>query len=317
MKVIDQIKNAKESLFSFELLPPVKGNSIEKLYNAIDPLMEFNPININITYHQHEVTYKSIKNNLIEKKIVRKRPGTVAISAAIKHKYNITVVPHLICGAFTREETEDALIDLNYLEIHNLLALRGDPPRGEKRFIPEPDGNAQAIDLVKQIVNMNKGVYMEEGQVNTNPTDFSVAVAGYPEKHFEAPNMKSDMQYLKEKVEAGADYIVTQMFFNNKKYFDFVDLCRAEGIKVPIIPGIKPITFLNDLHLLPQTFNIEMPDELVSELKKCKDTMEARQVGIEWGIEQAKELKAKGVPVIHFYSLGVSDNVRAIASEVF
>jgi len=188
------------------------------------------------------------------------------------------VVPHLICGAFTREETEDALIDLNYLEIHNLLALRGDPPRGEKRFIPEPDGNAQAIDLVKQIVNMNKGVYMEEGQVNTNPTDFSVAVAGYPEKHFEAPNMKSDMQYLKEKVEAGADYIVTQMFFNNKKYFDFVDLCRAEGIKVPIIPGIKPITFLNDLHLLPQTFNIEMPDELVSELKKCKDTM----VRIPW-----------------------------------
>jgi methylenetetrahydrofolate reductase (NADPH) len=241
----------------------------------------------------------------------------VAISAAIKNRYKITVVPHLICGGFSKEDTEDALIDLNFLGMHNLLVLRGDPPRGEKRFIPEYDGHAHAIDLVRQIMNMNQGIYLEEDLANATPTDFSLGVAGYPEKHFEAPNMKSDLQYLKEKVEAGADYIVTQMFFDNKKYFDFVDACRAVGITVPIVPGIKPITFLNDLQLLPQTFSIELPDELVSELVKCKTTKEARQVGVEWCVVQSKELKAAGVPVIHYYSLGVSDNVRAIASEVF
>ncbi len=317
MKVIDRIKDTKETLFSLELLPPEKGRSIEKLYNAIDPLMEFNPININITYHQQEVVFKMINHKLMEKKIVRKRPGTVAISAAIKYRYKITVVPHLICGGFTREDTEDALIDLNFLDMHNLLVLRGDPPKGEKRFTPEEDGHAHAIDLIRQIMNMNKGIYLEEEMVNATPTDFSVGVAGYPEKHFEAPNMKSDLEYLKEKVDAGADYIVTQMFFDNRKYFDFVDMCRAEGIQAPIIPGIKPITFLNDLQLLPQTFSIELPEELVKELQKCKTTPEARQVGIEWGIEQSKELKAAGVPVIHYYSLGVSDNIKSIAKAVY
>lgn len=317
MKVIDRIKDTKETLFSLELLPPEKGRSIEKLYNAIDPLMEFNPININITYHQQEVVFKMINHKLMEKKIVRKRPGTVAISAAIKYRYKITVVPHLICGGFTREDTEDALIDLNFLDMHNLLVLRGDPPKGEKRFTPEEDGHAHAIDLIRQIMNMNKGIYLEEEMVNATPTDFSVGVAGYPEKHFEAPNMKSDLVYLKEKVDAGADYIVTQMFFDNRKYFDFVDMCRAEGIQTPIIPGIKPITFLNDLQLLPQTFSIELPEELVKELQKCKTTPEARQVGIEWGIEQSKELKAAGVPVIHYYSLGVSDNIKSIAKAVY
>ena len=317
MKVIDRIRETKETLFSFELLPPLKGHSIERLYAAIDPLMEFNPMNINITYHQHEVEYRVIRDRLVEKKVVRKRPGTVAISAAIKNKYKITVVPHLICGGFTREETEDALVDLHYLGMDNLLALRGDPPRGEKRFIPEPEGHAHAVDLVKQIVNMNQGIYLEESMANATQTDFSVAVAGYPEKHNEAPNMKSDLHYLKEKVDAGADYIVTQMFFDNRKYFDFVDMCRDQGITVPIIPGLKPITFLNDFHLLPQTFSIDLPDDLVKELEKCTDTPSARQVGIEWAILQSKELKAAGVPVIHFYSLGISDNIRAIASEVF
>lgn len=317
MKVIDLINKTNETLFSFELLPPIKGNSIEKLYNAIDPLMEFNPININITYHQQEVVYKVIDGNLMEKKIVRKRPGTVAISAAIKHKYNLTVVPHLICGGFSKEDTEDALIDLHFLGMNNILVLRGDPPRGEKRFIPEGDGHAHAVDLVRQVINMNKGIYLAEGQVNANPTDFSVGVAGYPEKHFEAPNMKSDLSYLKEKVDAGADYIVTQMFFDNRKFFDFVELCRAEGIKVPIVPGLKPITFLNDLHLLPQTFSIDLPDDLVNELRKCKDTPSARQVGVEWAIAQSKELKESGVPVIHYYSLGVSDNICQIAKAVF
>ncbi|MFC2098345.1 methylenetetrahydrofolate reductase [NAD(P)H] [Bacteroidota bacterium] len=317
MKVIDQINSATETVFSFELLPPVKGHSIQRLYNAIDPLMEYNPININITYHQQEIVYRKLENNLMEKRVIKKRPGTVAVSAAIKYKYNITVVPHLICGGFTQEETESALMDLHYLGIHNVLALRGDPPRGEKRFIPEEDGHSQANELVRQIINMNKGIYLDEKLVNATPTDFSVAVAGYPEKHFEAPNMKSDLAYLKEKVDAGADYIVTQMFFDNKKYFDFVDLCRAEGITVPIVPGIKPITFMNDLRLLPQTFSIELPDDLVRELKKCKETADARQVGVEWGIVQSKELKAAGVPVIHYYSLGLSENIRQIVSAVF
>jgi methylenetetrahydrofolate reductase (NADPH) len=317
MKVIDRIRETSETLFSFELLPPLKGHSIERLYAAIDPLMEFNPMNINITYHQHEVEYRTIKGKLVEKRVVRKRPGTVAISAAIKYKYGITVVPHLICGGFTREETENALIDLHYLGMNNLLALRGDPPRGEKRFIPEEDGHAHAIDLVKQIVDMNRGIYVEQGLVNVLSTDFSVAVAGYPEKHHEAPNMTSDLHYLKEKVDAGADYIVTQMFFDNRKYFDFVDMCRNLGINVPIIPGLKPITFLNDFHLLPQTFSIDLPDALAKELEKCKDTPSARQVGIEWAIMQSKELKSAGVPVLHYYSLGISDNIQAIARAVF
>ncbi len=317
MKVIDRIRETKETLFSFELLPPLKGHSIERLYAAIDPLMEFNPMNINITYHQHEVEYRTIKDRLVEKKVVRKRPGTVAISAAIKNKYKITVVPHLICGGFSRENTEDALIDLHYLGMNNLLALRGDPPRGEKRFIPEPDGHDHAIGLVKQIMNMNRGIYLEESLANATQTDFSVAVAGYPEKHHEAPNMESDLQYLKEKVDAGADYIVTQMFFENKKFFDFVDRCRAVGISVPIIPGLKPITFFNDFRLLPQTFSIDLPDALVRELRKCEDTPSARKVGTEWAIMQSKELKAAGVPVLHYYSLGVSDNIQEIARAVF
>jgi methylenetetrahydrofolate reductase (NADPH) len=317
MKVIDKILNTKETLFSFEILPPVKGNSIDEIYRTIDPLIEFNPMNINITYHQQEVVYKKVNDRLLEKKIIRKRPGTVAISAAIKYKYKVTVVPHLICGGFTQEDTEDALIDLHFLGMQNLLILRGDPPKGEKRFVSEEGGHAHAVDLVRQIMNMNKGIYLEEGLENATPTDFSVGVAGYPEKHFEAPNMKSDLRYLKEKVDAGADYIVTQMFFDNKKYFKFVENCRAEGITCPIIPGLKPITYLNDISLLPQTFYIEIPDELVHELSKCKTNKEARQVGVEWAIVQSKELKKAGVPVIHYYTIGVAENIRQIAEKVF
>ena len=317
MKVIDKIKNTTETLFSFELLPPVKGNHIDIVYKAIDPLIEFNPLNINITYHQQEAIYKKIDERLLEKKIIRKRPGTVAISAAIKYKYKVTVVPHLICGGFTKEETEDALIDLHFLGMHNLLALRGDPPTGEHRFIPEPGGNEYAVDLVKQIIDMNNGIYLVKDLENPHPTDFSVGVAGYPEKHFEAPNMASDLRNLKAKVDAGADYIVTQMFFENKKYFDFVDACRAAGITVPIIPGLKPITFQSDYRLLPQTFHIDIPDELSSELEKCTTNEEARQVGVEWGIAQSKELKNAGVPAIHYYTIGVSENIRKIAEAVF
>jgi methylenetetrahydrofolate reductase (NADPH) len=317
VKVIDKIKDTTETLFSFELLPPVKGNHIDIIYKAIDPLMEFNPLNINITYHQTEAVYKKVSERLLEKKIVRKRPGTVAISAAVKYKYKVTVVPHMICGGFTKEETEDALIDLHFLGMNNLLVLRGDPPKGERRFIPEPGGNEYSVDLVKQVVDMNNGIYMEKEMQNPHPTDFSVGVAGYPEKHFEAPNLASDLRYLKAKVDAGADYIVTQMFFENKKYFDFVDACRKVGISVPIIPGIKPITFMNDYKLLPQTFHIDIPDELSSELEKCTSNEEARQVGIEWGIEQSKELKKAGVPALHYYTIGVSDNIRKIAEAVF
>jgi methylenetetrahydrofolate reductase (NADPH) len=317
MKVSERINNTKDTLFSFEILPPVKGNSIDEIYRTIDPLMEFNPLNINITYHQQEVVYKKVDDRLLEKKIIRKRPGTVAISAAIKYKYKVTVVPHLICGGFTKEDTEDALIDLHFLGMHNLLALRGDPPKGEKRFIPEEGGHKHAVDLVKQIMNMNKGIYIEEDLENATQTDFSVGVAGYPEKHFEAPNMKSDLRYLKEKVDTGADYIVTQMFFDNGKFFRFVENCRAEGIKCPIIPGIKPITYLNDINLLPQTFYIEIPEDLVHELSNCKTNKDARQVGVEWATTQSIELKKAGVPVIHYYSIGIADNIRQIAEKVF
>ena len=317
MKFVDQLLKTKETLFSFELLPPVKGHSIERVYAAIDPLIEFNPVNVNITYHQQEVVYKSIKPNLMEKKVIRKRPGTVAVSAAVKYKYKITVIPHLICGGFSRQDTENALIDLHYLGMHNLLALRGDPPRGEKRFIPEVDGHSHAIDLVRQIINMNKGIYLEKEMENAAPTEFSVGVAGYPEKHFEAPNLSADMKYLKEKVNAGADYITTQMFFDNSKYFDFVKRCREVGITVPIIPGLKPITFMSDINLLPQTFAVEIPDDLVKAVRACKTTAEARQVGVEWGIQQSRELKAAGVPVIHYYTIGIADNILKIAKEIF
>ena len=310
MKVIEKILDTRETLFSFEVLPPVKGNSIDEIYRTIDPLMEFNPLNVNITYHQQEAVYKKVNERLLEKKIIRKRPGTVAISAAIKYEYKVTVVPHLICGGFTREDTEDALIDLHFLGMNNILVLRGDPPKGEKRFIPEEGGHSHAIDLVKQIVNMNKGIYIEEDLQNATSTDFSIGVAGYPEKHYEAPNMKSDLRYLKEKVDAGADYIVTQMFFNNKKYFTFLENCRAEGITCPIIPGIKPITYLNDVNFLPQTFAVEIPDDLVSEISKCKTNKGLRQVGVEWATCQSLELKKGGVPAIHYYTIGVADNIR-------
>jgi len=318
MKVIEIIKNAKKTLFSFELLPPLKGNNIAPIYNAIDPLMQFNPSHINITYHQEEVVYKKLQNGLLEKKTIRKRPGTVAISAAIKYKYpDVEVVPHIICGGFTKEETEYALIDFHFLGIDNMLVLRGDPPKSSRIFIPEKNGHAHATELIEQIINMNKGKYLDEELENTTSTNFCIGVAGYPEKHIEAPNLNSDLQYLKEKIDKGAEYIVTQMFFDNKKYFDFVNLCRNNGINVPIIPGIKPITTLNDIKLLPQVFNIDIPEELVKELQKCSTNEQAYQVGIEWGIKQSKELINFGVPVLHYFTIGISKNIRKIAEVVF
>ena len=317
MKVTEILSHSKETRFSFELLPPLKGSSIQVIYDAIDPLMEFNPLNINITYHQSEVEYRRLPGGLLEKRIIRKRPGTIGIAAAIMNKYQVMVVPHLICGGFTREETEDALIDLHFLGIRNILALRGDPQKGEKYFIPEEGGHAHTLTLVEQIINMNRGIYLDENLKNAIPTDFCVGVAGYPEKHFEAPNMEADLRHLKAKIDAGAEYIVTQMFFDNRKYFDFVERCRKAGINVPVIPGIKPINTLRDIELLPRTFHIDLPEELVREIQKCKTNQEAKEVGIEFCIAQSKELVKAGVPAIHYYTIGVSDNIRKIAAAVF
>jgi methylenetetrahydrofolate reductase (NADPH) len=317
MKVIDKIKKAKSALFTFELLPPLKGHTIQEIYDTIDPLIEFNPAYINITYHQQEVVYKTRPDGLMEKRVIRKRPGTVAIASAIQNKYKITVVPHMICGGFTKEETEDALIDFHFLGINNLLALRGDPEKGKRKFIPEKGGHTNTSDLIEQIINLNKGKYLHEDLEDAMPTDFSVGVAGYPEKHIEAPNMDFDLENLKIKIDKGAEYIVTQLFFDNNKYFDFVEKCKQKGINVPIIPGIKPVSTLNDSSLLPQTFNIDMPGDLIKEIKKCKTNKDVRQVGVEWATAQSQELIKSGVPGIHYYTLDQSDNIKKIVKAAF
>jgi methylenetetrahydrofolate reductase (NADPH) len=318
MKLAEKLKQTTKAYFSFEILPPMKGGSMEDIYRVIDPLMEFDPMNINVTYHQQEVVYKEHKSGLIEKKTIRKRPGTVAISAAIKYRYQKPiVVPHLICGGFTKEETEDALIDLHFLGMQNILVLRGDPPANQKYFQAEKNGHEHTLGLVKQIKKMNEGIYCEEELQNTAKTNFSVGVAAYPEKHIEAPNLESDLKYLKMKVEAGADYIVTQMFFDNQKYFDFVSLCRKNGINVPIVPGVKPIRVKRDLELLPQVFNIDIPVELAKEIEQAKDNNFVNQIGIEWAINQSKELIRAGVPAVHYYTIGKSENIKEIAKAVF
>jgi methylenetetrahydrofolate reductase (NADPH) len=317
LKVTDHIANAKSTLFSFEVLPSLKGKDIQELYDGIEPLIEFDPSFINVTYHQKEFVYKKLNNGLHEKISARKRPGTVSICAAIKNKYGIDTVPHLICGGFSRDETEIALIDMNYLGMNNLLALRGDPVKGESQFIPEKDGHAYATTLVKQISQMNAGHYLDDDIVEGIPTDFCIGVAGYPEKHFEAQNLKSDLKHLKEKVDAGAHYIVTQLFFDNQKFFDFVKECRKIGIKVPIIPGIKPITTLKHTTFLPKTFHIDLPEHLADELDKCKNNQQVMEVGIEWGIQQVKELIKFGVPCVHFYTMGKSEAVKRIVKGAY
>lgn len=317
MSVIDKIKSAKGPLFTFELLPPLKGHSIEKVYAAIDRLIEFEPAYINFTTHRNEITYKERSDGLIEKRVTRLRPGTIALAAAVKYKYNITVVPHILCGGFTKEETENVLIEMNFLGIDDVLALRGDPQRGSRSFIPEKEGHTHTYQLVQQIINMNNGKYLEESLEDTASTNFCVGVAGYPEKHVEAPNMQTDLENLKYKVDAGASYIVTQMFFDNNKFFRFRDDCIKAGIKVPVIAGIKPVSALNDINLLPQTFHIDVPSDLVSAVKKCTTDKEVREVGIEWAVMQSKELIKEGVPGIHYYTLGRSDNVARIVKAAF
>jgi len=300
MKITNIISEAKETIFSFEILPPLKGQNINDIYDNMDPLMEFNPPFINVTYHREEVVYKRVGGGLLEQKTVRKRPGTVGICAAIMNKYKVQPVPHILCGGFSKEDTENALIDLNFLGIDNVLALRGDSMKDQTYFVPEEGGHTFAKDLVRQIVGMNKGHYLEEELQNQSPTNFCIGVAGYPEKHFEAPSLNLDIKNLKAKVDAGAEYIVTQLFFDNKKYFEFVDKCRAEGITIPIIPGIKPIATKKQLSLLPHRFHVDIPDELAMEIIKCKDNEQARKVGVEWAKTQCQELMAAGVPVLHF-----------------
>ncbi len=317
MKVTEHIKNAKgETLFSFELIPPVKGRSIQELYNNIDPLIEFKPPFIDVTTSREEYIYID-RDGLLDKKLTRMRPGTVGICASIKHKYQVDTVPHILCGGFTKEETEYGLIDCHYLGIENVMALRGDARSEQKYFEPTKGGHAYAVNLVEQIHNLNQGKYLHEMIENDDHADFCIGVAGYPEKHLEAPSLQSDLKRLKQKVDAGADYVVTQMFFDNQKYFQFVAAAREMGITVPIIPGIKPIAVKRHLQLLPQVFRIDLPQDLIDAVDACSDNKAVRQVGVEWAIQQSKELKAAGVPVLHYYSMGKSDIIHAIAREVF
>ncbi|MFT5751447.1 MAG: methylenetetrahydrofolate reductase (NADPH) [Flavobacteriales bacterium] len=320
MKVRDHIQQAldqKKTEFSFEILPPLKGQNIDTIFSNIDPLMEFKPPFIDVTYHREEYIYKEHPDGLLEKKVVRKRPGTVGICAAIQNKYEVDAVPHVLCGGFSKEDTENFLIDMDFLGIENVMALRGDAVKSETYFKANKHGNVYAQELVEQIMDLNQGNYLDEDLLNSSTTDFCVGVAGYPEKHLEAPSIESDIHFLKKKLEAGACYVVTQMFFDNQKYFDFVEKCRVAGITKPIIPGLKPLATKKQLNMIPQRFSVDMPDALVREVIKCKTTQAIRDVGIEWSIAQSKELITAGVPVLHYYSMGKSDNIRQIASKVF
>jgi methylenetetrahydrofolate reductase (NADPH) len=316
MKVTEHIAQAKNTLVSFEVLPPLKGKTITSLYDHLDPLMEFKPSWINVTYHRSETMFKKKADGTFEKVDVRKRPGTVGICAAIMNHYRIDAVPHLICGGFTKRETEDALIDLNFLGIDNVLVLRGDAAKNEASFEPEKDGNFFAIDLLKQVSNLNNGVYVDKDILNGSKTNFCMGVAGYPEKHFEAPNLEIDLARLKEKVDAGAEYIMTQMFFDNQKFFEFVKACRDMGITVPIIPGLKPITTKKQLSVLPRIFHVDIPTDLSNEVMKCKSDADVETVGTKWLIQQSKELKAFGVPVLHYYTLGKPKVIWNVVKEV-
>ncbi len=316
MKVTDHIKQTSGTPVSFEILPPLKGKGIQALWEHLDPLMEFKPAFINVTYHRSESMFKKKPDGTFDKIEVRKRPGTVGICAAIQNRYKVDAVAHLICGGFSKQETEDALIDLNFLGVDNVLVLRGDAPKNESYFEPEAGGHKYAIELLNQVVNMNNGIYLEEDLKNAVKTNFCIGVAGYPEKHFEAPNMANDLSYLKAKVEAGAEYITTQMFFDNKKYFDFVKSCRDAGITVPVLPGLKPISTKKQLTVIPRTFHVDIPEELSAEILKCKTDADVEVVGTEWLAMQSKELKAAGVPGLHYYTLGKPKMICSVVNAL-
>lgn len=316
-KVIDIINKKTAPFASFELVPPLKGSDISKLYASIEPLMEFAPPFINITFHRDEVEYRQKNDGRFEKVILTKRPGSVAIAAAIMKRFPVEVVPHLICGGTSKHQLENDLIDLNFLDIQNVVALRGDAIPGQKYFTPEPDGHRYSCELVEQIHNMNQGIYLDSSLTDAVHTNFCIGVAAYPEKHYEAPNIDIDIENLKHKVDAGADYIVTQMFFDNAKFYTFVEKCRAAGISVPIIPGLKPISTSTHIEMLPRAFSIDLPQDLMKEVRKCKDNKEIYRVGIEWCVAQSQDLLAQGAPVIHYYTMGKADNIREILKRTF
>ena len=318
MKVTELIASHGKTGFSFEVLPPLKGKGIAQLFRSIDILKEFNPLFINITTHRSEMVYKNTPDGLYQKVSERSRPGTVAVAAAIQQKYNIPAVPHIICSGFSKIETEYALIDLNFLGITNILILRGDKAKHESRFIPNENGYSHASELQLQINEFNRGYFIDGTKMDiiTGET-FSYGVAGYPEKHDESPNLDMDIAYLKQKIDNGAEYVVTQMFFDNSKYYDFVDRCRKAGINVPIIPGLRPITTIGQLNILPKIFHVDMPMQLVSELMKCNDDNDAKEVGVEWCKAQCLDLMAHGVPSIHFYSLNSTRSVERVAASIY
>ena len=318
MKVTEYFEKANgQTLISFEVLPPLKGGSMQAIFDTLDPLMEFKPPFIDVTYHREDFTYNQRPSGYFEKTAIRKRPGTVGICAAIMHRYGVDAVPHLLCGGFTKEDTENVLIDLNFLNINNVLALRGDARKFDGKFVPEPDGHKYAIDLVKQVEDINNGKYLDKNIENGISTDFCIGVAGYPEKHFESPNLATDLNFTKQKVEAGADYIVTQMFFDNENYFKYVDSIRAMGIDVPIVPGLKPLTKLYQLNSIPRLFYINMPEELSKGIMAAKDAAGRTEVGIEWLIHQSKELKKRGVPCLHYYTMGDVETIRRVVEAVY
>lgn len=318
MNVIEHIKNAKgKTLLSYEILPPLKGKDINSIYKHLEKLIEFKPSFINVTYHRSEFMFRKKADGSFEKVEVRKRPGTVGICAAIMNKYNVDAVPHLICGGFSKQETENALIDLYFLGIHNVFLLRGDAAKNESSFEPEPDGNKYALELIQQVTQLNQGIYLDPGIKNESKTNFCIGVAGYPEKHLEAPNMESDLNYLKQKISAGGEYITTQMFFDNKHYFSFVEKCKQQGINVPIIPGLKPIVNKKQLTIIPRTFKVDIPEALSKEVMKCKTDEDCAKVGTEWLLQQSKELKAANVPVLHYYTLGKPEVIESVVSKIF
>ncbi len=318
MKVTDYFEQASgRTLISFEILPPLKGGSIKTIFDTLDPLMEFKPPFVDVTYHREEFIYKRMPSGYYEKAAIRKRPGTVGICFGIATRYGVEAIPHLICGGFTKEDTENVLIELNFLNIQNILALRGDADRFEGRFLPTPGGHSYALDLVMQIQDMNKGRYQDENIDNGEKTDFCIGIAGYPEKHFESPNIESDLYYTKKKVDAGAAYIVTQMFFDNQRYFDYVKACRDYGIHVPIVPGLKPVTKKYQMTAIPRNFYVDMPNDLVRALQAADTDAKAKEIGIEWCAAQSRELKAAGAPCLHYYTMGDAEVIRRVAEQVF
>ena len=317
MSVASFLNAEHSTAFSFEVLPPLRGNSIDSLFSSVERLMQFEPAYINITTHRTDVVYKEVAAGLFQRMTERKRPGTVAIAAALKARYGVATVPHVICSGFTPSELENELIDLSYLGITDLLVLRGDRAKGNNHFIQENGGYLHAVELCEQVSKFNSGELLDGTVHKMQVEPFSFGVAGYPEKHEEAMNIDMDIEYLKAKINAGAEYIVTQMFFDNAKYFEFVDRCRAAGIEVPIIPGLKPLTSLTQQALLPKTFHIDLPMELAEQLRKCKSNDDVKVLGVEWGTMQAKELKAAGVPSIHFYSMNAVSSIEQIAKNVY